>query len=248
MKIYKQSIAATLLILVLATCGGIYMPKQAQYYDYRINEQQKTDTTITVLLKKYSDSINKTMNFVIATASETLVKKQPNGSLGLVVVNAMREGAAKAFNTTVDAAFVNNGGIRIPSLAKGNITVGKVYEIMPFDNLIVLQKLTGEVLNQFIQLTAKRGGWPMSGITYNLLNGKAINIMVGGKALNLVNTYTIANSDYIANGGDDAEMLRNIPQLNNNILIRNVLLDYFKKTTLDGNTVDAPITNPITLQ
>jgi 2',3'-cyclic-nucleotide 2'-phosphodiesterase (5'-nucleotidase family) len=60
----------------------------------------------------------------------------------------MRIMAEQKFGKKVDAAFINYGGIR-SYIAKGEITVGKIYELMPFDNLIVLQDLKGAVFKSF---------------------------------------------------------------------------------------------------
>ncbi len=228
------------LFLLFYSCSNLYQPQKVVYEDYRINNSGVSDTTVLNILKPYSDSINKTMNFVIAESTEVLEKKQPNGSLGLVLVDALREGAILNYNMPVDAAFINNGGIRIPTLAKGAITVGKVYEIMPFDNLIVLQKIKGIILKDFLNLVSKNGGWPVSGITFNITNGKANNIMIGDNPIEDEKVYTIANSDYIANGGDDADMLRAIPQINKNILMREVFLAYFRNKTKKGEKITPP--------
>ncbi len=229
------------LIFVFAfiSCKTIYQPQKATYYDYRVSSQKKQDETVLTILKPYSDSINKTMNLVIAEAEETLEKKQPNGSLGLVLVDAVKEMAAIKYSIKVDAAFMNNGGIRIPTVQKGNITVGKVYEIMPFDNLVVLQKVNGKVFKEFLDLIAKRGGWPVSGVSFSITNGKANNILIDGVALDDNKIYTIANSDYIANGGDDCEMLKPVPQLNQNILMRDLFIDYFRQLTKMGIKIAA---------
>jgi 2',3'-cyclic-nucleotide 2'-phosphodiesterase (5'-nucleotidase family) len=229
------------LIFVFAffSCKTVYLPQKATYYDYSISSQKKQDEAVLSILKPYSDSINKTMNLVIAEAATTLEKKQPNGDLGIVLVDAVKEMATIKYNTKVDAAFMNNGGIRIPTVPKGNITVGKVYEIMPFDNLVVLQKVNGKIFKEFLNLIAKRGGWPVSGITFTITNGIANNVLVDGVALDDNKIYTIANSDYIANGGDDCEMLKHIPQQNQNILMRDLFIDYFKQQTKRGIKIAA---------
>jgi 2',3'-cyclic-nucleotide 2'-phosphodiesterase (5'-nucleotidase family) len=229
-----------LFVFTCFACNTIYQPQKATYYDYRVSPQKKQDEAVLTILKPYSDSINKTMNLIIAEAAETLEKKQPNGSLGLVLVDAVKEMAAFKYNTNVDAAFMNNGGIRIPTVPKGNITVGKVYEIMPFDNLIVLQKVNGKIFKEFLNLIAKRGGWPVSGVTFTITNGAANNILVDGLALDENKIYTLANSDYIANGGDDCEMLKVLPQLNQNVLMRDVFIEFFKMQTQKGIKIAAP--------
>ena len=80
------------------------------------------------------------------------------------MTNAMKIMAEKKFETHVDAAFINYGGIR-SYLPKGDITIGRIFELMPFDNLIVLQEIKGDTLLSFLNFIAERNGWPISGIS-----------------------------------------------------------------------------------
>jgi 2',3'-cyclic-nucleotide 2'-phosphodiesterase (5'-nucleotidase family) len=150
------------------------------------------------------------------------------------------------YQTKIDAAFINFGGIRLPSIAAGNITRGKVFEMAPFDNIIVLQKVNGKILRQFLNLVAGRGGWPCAGIIYQIKEKQAINIIIDGNALSDNSIYTIALVDYIANGGDDCEMLKNIPQQNNGYLFRDAVLEYFSSLNKEGKQITASIENRVT--
>jgi 2',3'-cyclic-nucleotide 2'-phosphodiesterase (5'-nucleotidase family) len=230
----------SVLLILIASCGSIYQPQKITYYDYRISQYRNTDSTFIQLLKPYSDSVNKTMYNVIGDLITPLEKKQPNGSMGMVFVDAQREMAALKYHKKVDAAFINNGGLRVPSISAGKLTVGKIYEVMPFDNLLILQTVDGKVLQEFLDLIARKGGWPVSGVTFNIVNGKAANVKIGNEPLDVAKKYTIANSDYIANGGDDCEMLKKVPQENNYILLRDVFIEYFKMQTAKGIKIEAP--------
>jgi 2',3'-cyclic-nucleotide 2'-phosphodiesterase (5'-nucleotidase family) len=77
-------------------------------------------------------------------------------------------------------------------------------------------------------------------------NKKAVNIMIGGKPLNRETIYTMANSDFIANGGDNAEMLRPIPQITNGYLMRDAIFDYIVKLKSQGKNINAKIENRVT--
>jgi 2',3'-cyclic-nucleotide 2'-phosphodiesterase (5'-nucleotidase family) len=110
--------------------------------------------------------------------------------------------------------------------------------MMPFDNLIVLQDIKGDSLLSFINAIAEKNGWPISGITFNIKDRKAINIMVDGKPLEVTATYTIANSDYIANGGDNIKMLKSFPQKNIGYLLRDALIAYTQSLTEKGQSID----------
>lgn len=227
-----------------------FQPSYAQTFDvsygtYHIDDFTKKDTALISLLATYKDSINKTMSTVLGFSTEGLTKKQPESGLGNFMTNAMKTMAEKKFGTRVDVAFINYGGIR-SYLPKGDITVGKIFELMPFDNLIVLQEVKGDTLLSFLNFVAERNGWPVSGISMTISNRKAYNILVNGKPLDTTATYTIANSDYIANGGDDVKMLKAIPQINKGYLLRDALIAYTKLLTDTGESIDAKLEKRIT--
>jgi 2',3'-cyclic-nucleotide 2'-phosphodiesterase (5'-nucleotidase family) len=228
------------------SCNTTYQSQSLQYKTYRIGDAQQKDSSLLSFLLPYSNTVNKTMNEVIGVAEVTLDKKQPEGSLGNFMVDAFLIMAKEKYNTNVDAAFVNFGGIRLTQLPAGNVTTGKIFELMPFDNIIILQKLRGDVFQEFLNLIAARGGWPAAGITMQLKDKKAVNVMIGGKPLDPAAIYTVANSDFIANGGDNADMLRNVPQISNGYLMRDAILDYIKKLKSQGKNISANIENRVT--
>jgi 2',3'-cyclic-nucleotide 2'-phosphodiesterase (5'-nucleotidase family) len=86
----------------------------------------------------------------------------------------------------------------------------------------------------------------MSGITMQIKDRKAINVQVGGKPLDLTKTYTIINSDYVASGGDNAAMLKNLPQESNGYLMRDAIFDYIKMLQAEGKKINANIENRVT--
>lgn len=185
------------------------------------------------------------MNAVIATLAVDLEKKQPEGTLGNIMADAMKVMAEKYYGTQVDAAFMNYGGIRLPIVKAGIITKGKVFELMPFDNIIILQKLPGNVFKNFLDHIASRGGWPVAGLTMEIKNGKAENVLINGKAFDINAVYTVANSDYVANGGDKADMLRSVPQINNGSLFRDALIEYFTSFTKAGKQITVTTQNRV---
>ena len=232
-------------IIFFYSCNPTFRAASVQYKDYKVDNVQ-TDSSLQSFLQPFADSVNRSMNGVIATLAVDLEKKQPEGSLGNLMVDAMKAIAEKSYATSVDAAFVNYGGIRLPSVKAGVITKGKVFELMPFDNIVVLQKLSGKLFKQFLDHVASRGGWPVAGITMQIKNGKAENVLINGKQLDVNAVYTIANSDYVANGGDQCDMLRPIPQMNNGLLLRDALIEYFTVFTKAGKQITVTTENRVT--
>lgn len=237
MKKIHSSAISLLVLIGLFSCKTAYQPQSVQYKDYSVSKTVSASNPLIPLLKPYSDSVNKSMNDVVAVAGMELEKKQPQGSLGNVLADAMKVKAAEKYHTKVDAAFVNYGGIRLPSIPAGNITRGKIFELAPFDNMIVLLQVKGSVLQEFLNLVANRGGWPCSGIQFEIAQKKALNIFIGSAPLSDDATYTIALVDYIANGGDDCEMLKNLPQQNLNYLFRDAVIEYFSDISKSGKTI-----------
>ena len=242
----SKKLLPLILVVLLAACNTLYQPAQLVYDDYRISAQQPKDSGMLQMLAPYTDSLNKSMNEVVGYAEESLEKKQPSGTLGHFVADAMLYEARKRFEEPLDAAFVNYGGQRITQLPKGPITRSTVFELMPFENLIVVQKIKGSVLQQFLDHIAMAGGWPVSGITFQIKNKKAVNVLVNGEPLDNNKTYHIVNSDYVANGGDYAAMLKDIPQINKGYLMRNAFFDYIRSLKAEGKNIKAQTENRIT--
>jgi len=233
----KNGIFFCLAILMAGCSSKIYQAESLAYKGYRIEGTAKKDPKLLQLLQPYRDSVNKSMNDIIGTVTNSLERAQPEGTLGNFTSDAMRAIAINKYKRPVDIAFVNHEGIRLTQLAAGPVTIGKVFELMPFDNLLILQELKGSVLQTLLDHISEMGGWPVSGATWRIHNKKAVDVVVNGKPLELNATYTVANSDYIANGGDDCSMLKPIPQINNGYLMRDALIVYIQELTAAGKTI-----------
>ena len=245
----KKSPLVFIILLVFFTglsCNTTYQSQSLQYKDYRINDKLQQDSLLLMMLQPYSTTVNNTMNEVVGIVEKNLDKNQPESTLGNFLADAYFVIGQEKYNTKVDAAFANIGGIRLNQIPAGNITNGKIFELMPFDNLLILQKLKGDVLQEFLDLTAANGGWPLSGITMQIKDKKAVNVLVGGKPLDRSVVYTIVNSDYIANGGGGADMLKSVPQITNGYLMRDAIFDYIKKQKAEGKNITANIENRVT--
>lgn len=237
-----------LFVLALAgsSCNTAYKSQQLAYESYTITDSLQKDSILINFLAPYKANVKTLMDGVIGYAEVNMEKKKPECELGNFLTDAYLHMAKEKFNTEVDAAVMNYGGIRLNQLPKGDVTRGRVFEIMPFDNLLVLQKVKGIVVQEFLDLTATDGGWPVAGITMQIKNGKAVNVIINGKPLNPERVYTIANADFVANGGGNTNMLKDIPQLSNGYLMRDAIFDYIKYLKGIGKNISAKIENRVT--
>ena len=212
-------------IFLAVSCSTSYKAENVQYSFYRIQQHDAGSKSLTTIVKPYSDSVNKLMNIVIGYNDARLEKKREGNVLGFFMADAYLEMAKQKFDPKVDAAFMNSGGIRLPEIPAGAITQGKIFELMPFDNLMVLLKVKGSLLKQYLDTLAANEGVVESGITMQIVNKTAQQILVGGKPLDLDGDYTIVHSDYVA---ISSNLLKNIPRSSNGYLLRDALLDYVK--------------------
>jgi 2',3'-cyclic-nucleotide 2'-phosphodiesterase (5'-nucleotidase family) len=236
-----------LFFLVVLSCRTSYTSQSVVYNNYRIaGTQAVTDSSLSFLLKPYADSVNKSMNAVIGFVETSLEKQQPEGTLGNVMADALLYQARIKFNLPVSVAMMNNGGVRLNQLPGGPLTKGKVYELMPFDNLLVVQQLTGSQLQVLLNHIANRNGWPIAGARFVIKDKTATNVLINGEPLDNQKQYFVANTDYIVNGGDNVEILKTIPQNNKGYLIRDALIEYFSSFKAKGQSITSRLENRIT--
>jgi 2',3'-cyclic-nucleotide 2'-phosphodiesterase (5'-nucleotidase family) len=212
-------------IFFAVSCNTSYKAENVQYSSYRIQHYDEGSRSLAAIVKPYSDSVNKLMNVVIGYNETQLEKKKQGSTLGFFIADAYLEMAKQKVDPKVDAAFMNSGGIRLPEMAAGPITQGKIFELMPFDNLMVLLKIKGSLLKQYLDTLAANEGVIESGITMQIVNKTVQQVMVGSKPLDLNGDYTIAHSDYVVM---NTSLLKNITRSSSGYLLRDALLDYVK--------------------
>lgn len=233
-------------LFAIASCNTSYRPQSIYYNDYRVSTTEKASEKLVALIKPYADSVNKSMNDIIAVAEIAMERGQPESTLGNLLADIMLDAARRNFGTPVDIALVNIGGIRLPSISAGDISRGKIFELAPFDNNIVLQKLTGKQVQSFLDHVASRGGWPVAGLSMQIKNKKSTNVKIKNMPLDTNAVYIIALPDYIASGGDNAEMLRSIQQQSNGYIFRDAVIEYLTKMNKQGLKIFSKIENRVT--
>jgi 2',3'-cyclic-nucleotide 2'-phosphodiesterase (5'-nucleotidase family) len=234
MKTYTHYIA--LLGVLLFSCKVPYKAVSDTTTLYRVEGRSPDAATeIQQFLQPFHDSIDQRMSEVIGYADGDFVKMQPSGSLGSLVADAMLD-AARLQNQKVKGAICNYGGIRIPSMMKGDITVGKMYEMLPFENELVIVEVSGAVLHKWLSHIEVSGGWPIAR-TYDY---EILEVEDGGgpgistyltleKGIEDDSLYYFATNDYVANGGDNCEFLKACKKINTGLLIRDVMIRYTRE-------------------
>jgi 2',3'-cyclic-nucleotide 2'-phosphodiesterase (5'-nucleotidase family) len=231
------------LLLLAASCSHSYHITKQEARTYKVKDVTP-DNGLANLIQPYKTQIDLKMSEVIGRADITLTKKQPECTLGNFMADAQLRSARK-IDPTVNIAVANYGGIRISYLSPGEIKLRNMYELMPFDNMLTIIEVSGNVLHQFCDHMAGLGGWPVSGMSFVIKNKKANNILANGKPLEEQAMYKLAISDYVANGGDNCDFLKTAKQRSTDILIRNALIEYVSDLTAQGKVLYPVLENRV---
>ncbi len=244
MKVLK--LLSVLFILSFAGCSTP-MKSVSSYQSglYTIDSALDKDTAMQKMLTAYREQEQKAMEQIVGYTKIPLSKAQPECTLGNLVADAQLI-AAQRLDSTVRVSVCNYGGIRIPYISPGVITRGIIYQIMPFDNKLLVVEIPGKIMRQFCDHIAAWGGWPVSGITFQIKDKKAAHILIDGKPVQDQLIYKTVISDYIANGGDNCHFLRDCKRRVYNIFIRDTIMEYIEDLNQHNRQVNISLQNRIT--
>ncbi len=231
---YLRALPILFLSLLLA-CRTPMVSTGGQQKFYAVQSTTAADSIspIEQFLKPFRDSLSMQMNVAVAKAQGNFIKEKPAGSLGNLVTEAMLWSARQA-NPACEMSVCNYGGIRIPQISAGDITVGKVFELLPFENTLVIVEVPGKVLQQWIQLMASSEGWPVNGVNIDV-DGATISLQSlpaetsPAKPIDETKTYLIVTNDYVANGGDKCSFLKDLPRKDLKVLVRDACTQYLRE-------------------
>lgn len=199
-----------------------------------INNELKNDEEFVKVIEPYKQKLDKEMNQKISYTTVDLNKQGDNSNLGNLLADYTFDGAEewakKNLNKDIDAALINIGGIRT-SIGKGDILLKSVFEVMPFENEVIIVKMKGSDLQGLFDYYAKtQVNNPVSHLYIETNNGKLTKYLINGKTINPDQEYYIATSDYLALGGDNMKFFSKGEMISTGIKLRDLFIDYFKKT------------------
>ncbi|GIM48999.1 5'-nucleotidase C-terminal domain-containing protein [Capnocytophaga stomatis] len=201
-------------------------------------DNQGKDDEIEKFILPYQKHVRKEIATLLTYNPEALVKEtsQLNAPIGNLLADASFEIINPIYSQktgkNIDFVLLNWGGIR-SDLPKGDVTVGTVYNLMPFENKLVVLEMKGEKLYEMVQyLTKTKTAHPLSNhIKLHITpKGDLVLFTINGKSVDPNATYVVATSDYLMHGGDGMIFFHDsISVYETDYLIRNILMDYFKK-------------------
>ena len=231
--------------ILLLSCKSSYEVVKIEGKQISISDTTAKNADIENFIKPYREHINKDLDSILAYCPVTLDKSKGEWQTNIgnfmadVCLEKSNDLFLKRHQKTVDICLLNNGGIR-SIIPKGNVTTRTAFEIMPFENSMIVVALKGTQIKELVDyLIKERKPHPLSGMKIILEENLQVkSITIQGEELDLDRIYYVATSDYLSNGGDNMTFfLKNEGDFDLDYKIRNILIDYFK-------SVDQVIASP----
>ena len=220
-------------VILLSSCTTLYELDNKQ--NNIISVSATPDSLITSIIEPYKIGIDSVMNEVLCVSEIEMTKGRSESLLGNFVTDLCLD----QYSDLSDICIMNNGGLR-STLPKGKITKGKIYELMPFDNELVILELNEKDFNGLLNYIVSRGGEPFSGMS---IQTNDQNQLLGYKINNPINfnhgdKIRVITSDYLANVGDKMWFFKDKTQIKIEIKLRDSIIDYCKKNKTITSEID----------
>ena len=248
----KKVIGGAMLLALCFSCSRqqyVVTSLQAQRQPIVAADYPQIGGEIEVLVEKYKVKLDNEMNQVIGVSTQDMTYGRPESLLTNLTSDVMEAYGEKYTNGACDLACMNVHGHRA-NLAKGDITVGNIFEIYSFENTLVLIKLKGSDLLDAFESYAKMGGAGISSTVKLIVkDGKLQSATVKGKPVDKDKVYTIITLDYLADGNDGLEAFKNsLEVIEPGITLRDAMMQYVKDQTASGKEISSVLDGRITVE
>lgn len=227
------------LLLIAGSCkfSGNYAPTRIEGRQLEITSGIEANDSIEMFIQPYKLNIDREMNQVLAYVPYNLTKSdgELNTAIGNLMADALMELSNPVFEERtgekIDIVLLNFGGIR-SSISKGDVTTRTAFQVMPFENEVVVAALKGQTVREMIHYLIDSGtAHPVAGIELQLDKDNSIRkVLIQGDPLQEYKIYNVATNDYLLQGGDNMVFFSKAQKVTNlDYKIRNLLIDYFKQ-------------------
>lgn len=189
--------------------GAEYIPVDNISYSAKIDS----------IILPYRDSLEDEMNVVIGYAPKDFERNRPNGSLNNWAADVLGQSMLEELDERPYMCLLNVGGLR-NSINKGQVTIGDIFKVMPFDNEVVAVELPISVLKDIELYLLNKDGEPISNALFE--NGKLEILALEENR----SSFWVVTSDYLMNGGDNMVFFsKRTKEIYLGKLMRDVMID-----------------------
>jgi 2',3'-cyclic-nucleotide 2'-phosphodiesterase (5'-nucleotidase family) len=215
-------------LAILFTSCSVFRPAVAEEDEPEL-EYPGPDSEILRMLDGHRGALDRQMGVKIATIKDTLRFDKPEGALGNMVSDAIRNRAGNELGRYINVGIIGESSFKL-FFEPGQLTLGELYEFMPYENHLVVLTLSGDKVYELVNQVAALGGAPISGVRFRIDDdNKARGVLVNSEVIDPDKKYRIATSSWAANGGDVFPALWEAEErIDLDVSVRTVFVDYFR--------------------
>jgi len=182
--------------------------------DASVAEDEATKARVTALAVPLDEIRQRVVaDAAAAIEGDRTICRAMECSMGNLISDAMLDRVA---DQGIQIAFQNSGGIRA-SIDAGEVTMGEVLTVLPFQNTLSTFQVTGATMiaaleNGASQLEEGSGRFPqVAGMSFTVdqsqePGARVSDIMVGGAPIDPDAVYGVVSNNFVRNGGDGYSM------------------------------------------
>ncbi len=241
------------LLLALTGCKSQYQMTGISRTRVLIDNRYDAhpDLEGTKLLAPYMAEVDKSRKPIVGQLAQYMSAAKPESLLSNLLSDILVYSAAK-FNEQPDFAVYNVGGIRA-AMSQGDVTLGNILDVAPFENKICFLTLTGEkTLELMEQIAHRRGEGVSHGVKMQITpQGQLVSAEINGQPISKEKDYRIATLDYLSEGNDQLTAFKDkqdvVAPHEDRYNVRELIADYFRERTRKGEVVDSQIEGRIVI-
>ena len=246
-KTFLALASATFLLIANPCAAQKYKVAKVERTRILIDKQwdAQPDAEAAKFIAPYQHKVDSIMGPVVGSVAHDMTRHRPESELSNLLCDILVWGG-RQFNEQPVFSVYNMGGIRA-DFAKGDINVGDVSEVAPFENKICFLTLTGEKVLELFQQIAHRGGEGVSHAVRMVItrDGKLKGVTLNGEPIDPAKSYRIATLDYLAEGNDQLVAFKSgtdvvAPKAKENN-VRYIIMDYFREMKAQGKVVESRV-------
>lgn len=194
----------------------------------------RVDATFSSIIEDYAAEVKEKMDVKLGYAPYYISRGTPESALGNLTADGLIWIAQNLHNTKADVAIYNSGGVRA-NISQGNVTVGDVYAVYPFDNILSLITIKGSKLKELLKKVP--GSLYVNKEVKIVKSGTTISTMtLNGKTIQDSQNYTVATIDYISDNDGYTSIFNGYVSREDSVdMIRDEFVEYFKYLASQNN-------------
>jgi 5'-nucleotidase / UDP-sugar diphosphatase len=201
------------------------------------------DPEASEIIEAYVEEAEQGMDEIVGVAGVRLSRENVDAQspMGNTIVEAMK------FMIEADFSFLNLGGVRA-EIRSGPVAYRDIFDVMPFDNMVVSFTCTGEFLKRIIEtrVEGSRAGLIVAGVNvvYSRKRpswDRVTSLKIGGEPWDPDKIYTVVTTDFLMEGNAGLTLLTSVPQENithHNINLRDAIVHYFRENSPVETKID----------